>query len=91
MERPKIYATREMHGGLDWRSIARLMKTKKEKLSPSRARGLFLCAMEKFAYHVLKKVNGRRPETREVIELAMDPKFQQSVGAILRMAYGEEK
>lgn len=88
MRKEKIYATRDMHGGLDWRSISRVMRLGNDKLSPSRARGLFLQAMEKFAYQVLKRVKGKA-STKEIIELSQDPKFQQSIGFILRAAFGE--
>lgn len=86
----KTYATRDIHGGLDWRSISRVMHSDDIKLSPSRARGLFMRMMEKFAREMLRRVKGH-VSREEALELAQDPSFQQSVGSILRMAYGDDE
>ena len=84
------YATREMHGGLDWRTLAKEMENHDMKISPSRARGLFLSTMEKFAQSTLVRVKGECT-LEEVKELARNSSFQCSIGRILRLAYlGDE-
>lgn len=86
----KTYATREIHGGLDWRAISRVMGKSNMGLSPSRARGLFINTMEKFAREMLRRIKGR-VSNEEAQEIAQDPSFQQSVGSILRMAYSGDE
>lgn len=91
MKSKQQYATREMHGGLDWRNLAKEMANQDMKVSASRARGLFMATMEKFARETLIRVKGTCTR-EEVKNLAMCPSFQTSIGRILRLAYsGEDK
>jgi hypothetical protein len=84
------YATKELHGGLDWRSISRVMGKEQQKLSPSRVRGLFIKTMETVAHDILRKTKGR-VSLEEAEALAKDPAFQHSIGCIMRLAYGDNE